>query len=135
MTFQEPGGIGRVQMAEALIAARHLNKERAQDGRHHVTAAVISHSGKIYTALNLENTLDRAAICAEAVAVGMAAAAERDVRIVFCIAVNRRLEVIPPCGLCRELLLDFGPDAVIGIPDGDAEFATMALRDPRCPAL
>ncbi|MEM1384778.1 MAG: cytidine deaminase [Pseudomonadota bacterium] len=109
-----------VEEAAALAAARALIGARKREGRHHVAATVLTASGRAYTANNLESVLGRAAICAEAVAIGMATTAEAEAEIVFAVAVNRRGEVIPPCGMCRELLLDFGPDARIGVPTGDA---------------
>ncbi|MEM1343241.1 MAG: cytidine deaminase [Pseudomonadota bacterium] len=103
---------------EAVAAARALIGARKAEGRHHVASAVLTASGARHLALNLEALLGRASICAEAVAIGMAAEAERDTRIVFSVAVNRRGEVIAPCGGCRELLADWGPKARIAVPTG-----------------
>lgn len=105
--------------AEAVAAARRLIAARALEGRHHVAATVLTAAGGAYTALNLECTLDRASICAEAIAIGMATLAEKEAVVVFSVAVNRRGEVLPPCGLCRELLWDYGPAARVAIPGGD----------------
>ncbi|MEM9784519.1 MAG: hypothetical protein AAF899_18840 [Pseudomonadota bacterium] len=124
---------------EALAAARALISARAKEGRHHVAATLITTSGRAYTAVNTDCVLGRAAICAEGIAVGMACAAEPDAEIAFAVAVNRRLEVIPPCGICRELLLDYGPDAHIAVPpagdgpgagqDSAQEFLTVPLAE------
>jgi cytidine deaminase len=111
-------GTGRDAEAAAVAAARALIAERAEEGRHHVAAAVLTETGARHLALNLESALGRAAICAEAVAIGMARTAEPGARIAFAAAVNRRGEVIPPCGLCRELLLDYGPCARVAVPGG-----------------
>ena len=58
----------------------------------------------------------------------MAMAADPDDRILFCAAVNRHGRVIPPCGSCRELMLDYAPDALIAIPHGD-EFRAVPMRE------
>ncbi|MEM6421841.1 MAG: hypothetical protein AAF698_04560 [Pseudomonadota bacterium] len=116
-------------IAAALAAARDLIGRRAKEGRHHVAATVITRAGNSYTAVNTDSVLGRAAICAEAVAIGMACAAERDAEIVFCVAVNRRLEVIAPCGFCRELLLDYGSEALIGLPGDDDVCVPRPLAD------
>src|SRR5690625_3423350 len=113
----------------AIDAARALISARAKEGRHHVAATVLTRAGNSYTAVNIDSVLGRAAICAEGVAIGMAASAEQDAEIVFSCAVNRRLEVIPPCGLCRELLLDYGPEAVVAAPTENGEWTTRTLEE------
>ena len=110
--------------ARALLEARALVSRLASEGRHHVAAAVLTEGG-LYTGINLECTLPRACVCAEAVAIGAACAAEPGARILHSVAVNRRGEIIPPCGPCRELLADFGPDADVAVAEGE----TAALRD------
>jgi cytidine deaminase len=117
----------------AIEAAQHLIALRGKEGRHHVAATVLSASGASYTAVHLESALGRAAVCAEAVGIGMAAAAEDAAEIIFSVAVNQRGEVIPPCGLCRELLLDYGPDSSIAVSDEDGvEILTLTELVP-CP--
>ena len=117
---------------DAIEAARRLIASRGKEGRHHVAATVLTDSGAAYTANHLESVIGRASICAEAVAVGMAAAAEGGAEIVFSVAVNQRGEVIPPCGLCRELLLDFGPGSSIAAPSEDGvDILSLAELVPR----
>ena len=113
----------------AVAAARELIRARAKEGRHHVAATVLTRSGRSYTAVNIDSVLGRAAICAEAVAIGMAATAEPDAEIAFVAAVNRRQVVIAPCGLCRELLLDYGPDALVAVPTEGLEWTTRPLPE------
>ena len=112
----------------AVAAARALIAARAEEGRHHVAAAVLTEAGRRHVALNLESTLGRAAICAEAVAIGMARTHAPDVRIAFSVAVNRRGLVIPPCGLCRELLLDYGAGAEVAVPT-EADWTRVPLAE------
>lgn len=100
----------------AVEAARALIMARAREGRHHVAATVVTRSGASYTAVNTDCILGRAAICAEAIALGMACAAEEGAEVAFVCAVNRRLVVIPPCGVCRELLIDYGHSALVAVP-------------------
>lgn len=103
--------------AEAVAAARALIAARAKEGRHHVAASVITATGRLHTAVNTDSVLGRAAVCAEAVAIGMACAAEAGAEIAFSVAVNRRLVIVAPCGLCRELLLDYGAHALVALPE------------------
>ncbi|MEM7632488.1 MAG: hypothetical protein AAF227_10815 [Pseudomonadota bacterium] len=85
-------------------------------------------AGRQYVGMNLDSTLPRASVCAEPVALGMAVAADPDDRVVFCAAVNRRGEVIPPCGPCRELMLDYAADAQVAVPGGD-DYVVVAMSE------
>ena len=107
-----------VREARAVAEARAMVARLGREGRHHVAATVLTASGS-YTGINLECTLPQGSVCAEPVAIGAAMTAEPGAPILFSVAVNRRGEVIPPCGCCRELLADFGPDAEIALADGD----------------
>ena len=118
---------------EAVAAARALIGRSAREGRHHVAATVLTSDGRAHSALNLECVLGRGAICAESVAIGLAMTEDPAAEIVFSVAVNRRGLVIPPCGLCRELLLDYGPRARVAVPgngDGDHRIADLASLIP-----
>lgn len=113
----------------AVAAARDLIAARACEGRHHVAATVLTRAGGSYSAVNTDSVLGRAAICAEAVAIGMACSAEPEAEIVFVVAVNRRSVVIAPCGLCRELLLDYGPEALVAVPTDGMDWTTRRLSE------
>jgi cytidine deaminase len=121
----EAATVGRE--AQALADARALIGRLKAEGRHHVAATLLTAAGA-YTAVNLECVLPRGSICAEAVAIGMAAAAEPFAPILFAVAVNRRGEVIPPCGFCRELLIDYGPEARIAVGEADGALSVAPLR-------
>ena len=98
-----------------------------REGRHHVAATVLTASGA-YTGINLECTLPQGSVCAEPVAIGAALTSEPGAPILFSVAVNRRGEVIPPCGCCRELLADFGPHAEIAVAEVEGAIRTAPLR-------
>jgi len=54
-------------------------------------------------------------VCAEAVAIGMGAA-DGDTEIETIVAVNRAGEIVAPCGICRELISDYSPLAMVIVP-------------------
>jgi len=96
---------------------------------HTVAAAIRGRDGRIWTGLHIGATVGRLAICAEAVAFGRAVL-EGDGTIATAVAVrhpkpeetDRELAVVPPCGACREMILDHAPGAtVIVIRDGRLE--------------
>jgi cytidine deaminase len=117
--------------AEVIEAARSLIAACYVPGRHEVAAALKTRSGKIFAAVHLEASVGRVAVCAEAVAIGMAASAG-DTEIEQIVAVDRNGEIIPPCGMCRELISDYAPTAqvVLGGKNG-AEFTAIVDLLPR----
>lgn len=84
--------------------------------RHQIGAALLDVTGAIHLGLHLDAMIGRAAICAEAVALGTARMAG-NARLVAVAAVrfpkpaeDGAARIVPPCGLCRELLLDYAPE-------------------------
>ncbi|MEM7499783.1 MAG: cytidine deaminase, partial [Pseudomonadota bacterium] len=108
--------VGSEAQADAIAAARKFIAARQRPDWHTVAAVVLTAAGRRHIGINLDSVLPRASVCAEPVAFGMAVAEDADDRVVFCAAVNRRGEVIPPCGPCRELMMDFARDAIVGLP-------------------
>jgi cytidine deaminase len=102
-------------IAELIQRAKDLIAERQAEGRHHIGAAVRTASGRTFAAVNLEATMGRVAVCAEAVALGMAAAAG-DPELLLVVAVDRKGEVVSPCGMCRELISDYAPSVRLIVP-------------------
>jgi cytidine deaminase len=74
-------------------------------------------TGRIFTAVHLEANVGRVAVCAEAIALGKAIS-EGESAFETIVAVRRpsdatsdaEIAVVSPCGICRELLSDYGPD-------------------------
>jgi cytidine deaminase len=91
-----------------IAAARSIIAKRFKEDYHHVGAALRTKSGEIFAAVHLEAYVGRVAVCAEAIAIGMAAAAG-DTEIETIVAVNRQGQLMSPCGMCRELISDYSP--------------------------
>ncbi|MDD2997539.1 MAG: cytidine deaminase [Candidatus Riflebacteria bacterium] len=98
-----------------IETAKKLISMRFKENRHHFAAAVKSKSGKIFTGLQMKTSISGAEICAEAVALS-AAAEEGITDIEMLVVVNRIGDIISPCGCCRELFLDYCPNAEIIVP-------------------
>ena len=118
---------------EALIAAaRDIITRRYAENRHHLASAVRTRSGNVYTAVHLDTYVGRASVCAEAVAVGKALAeGDKDIATVVSVRhprpreTNQEIQVVSPCGICREMLTDFAPDCRVIVPrDGALAAAT-----------
>jgi len=80
--------------------------------RFRVGAALLSSSGKVYRGTNVENASFGLSICAERAAVFQAVSAgEREFTAIAVCADGET--PTPPCGACRQVLLEFGPDMVL----------------------
>lgn len=82
-----------------------------------VGAAVLTESGAIFTGCNVENASYGLTVCAERNAVGAAVAAG-ETRIVA-VAISVPDKPCPPCGVCRQVLAEFGsPDVPVALLGG-----------------
>jgi len=103
---------------QLVEAARSIIALRSRPELHEVGAALRTRSGKIFSAVNVKANVGRVSVCAEAVAIGMAAAAG-DTDIEMIVAVDHKGRVISPCGMCREMISDYAPQAEVIISGGD----------------
>lgn len=98
--------------AELLATARAIVTARYRPRWHEIGAALRTASGNVFAAVHLEANIGRVAVCAEAIALGMAVAAG-DGTIETIVAVDADGEVVAPCGMCREMISDYAPAARI----------------------
>jgi len=77
----------------------------------HVGAAVLTMDGNVFTGVNVENASYGLTICAERIAVGnTVSAGTRDIRA---IAIYAEIISAPPCGACRQFILEFGKEIIV----------------------
>ena len=94
------------------VALLAQTRARAPYSSFRVGAAVLAGSGAIYPGCNVESASYGATICAERSAVvGAVSAGEAAIRA--CVVVTPTPEPSSPCGICRQLLAEFGPDVAI----------------------
>jgi cytidine deaminase len=101
---------------DALIAAAKavLRHAYAPYSKFHVGAAILTEAGSIFTGCNVENASYGLTNCAERTAIFTAVAAEGPAMRVRAIAVWSDPEcACAPCGACRQVLHEFGPEAVV----------------------
>lgn len=89
--------------------------------KFHVGAAVLTESGNLYSGCNVENASYGLTNCAERTAIFSAVAAEGPHMRLKAVAVwNDPPGPCAPCGACRQVIFEFGPDAVVLYQGTDA---------------
>ncbi|MGW5386312.1 hypothetical protein [Nocardia sp. NPDC003963] len=92
-------------------------------GRHEVAAAIRTRDGAVHLGVHMAGSAGRSSVCAEAMALGAVLANTEPARsladeIDTVLAVLYRpgpdrgtIRIVSACGLCREILVDYCPDA------------------------
>lgn len=115
--------------ADELVAAAREAQGRAYApySNFPVGAAVLCADGRIFEGANIENVSFGATMCAERVAMFSAVAAGCGAIRALAI-VGPGAEPLPPCGLCRQVMVELAPDAVV-IMAGETARRTMSVAE------
>ena len=93
-------------------AKRARKNAYAPYSNYQVGAAIVTKSGNVYVGCNFENASLGACICAERNAIGqMVAAGDRDP--IACAVVTGGRKPGTPCGICRQVMIEFTSDMPI----------------------
>jgi cytidine deaminase len=111
-----------VQTELADAARRAAARAYCPYSRFPVGAAVLNDRGEMFTGCNVENASYGLTICAERNAVFQAVAQGQGRLVIQAVVVYTPTpQPTAPCGACRQVINEFGPDAeVISICDGTA---------------
>ena len=102
---------------ELIQAAAHVARTRCRGDNHTMAAAARAVDGRIITAMNAYHFTGGP--CAELVLIG-AAAGQGVYKLDTIVAVgDRDRGVVPPCGRCRQVLLDYFPALKVIVGAGD----------------
>lgn len=97
-----------IQKAQEALANAY-----APYSRYRVAAALLTADGQVYTGVNIENASFGATICAERVAVFKAVSDGRKEFKTLALVTGQG-DFPTPCGMCRQVLVEFGkPDMEI----------------------
>jgi cytidine deaminase len=79
-----------------------------------VGAAVLTEKGQVFSGGNIENASYGLTLCAERAAIAVAVAAEGPgMRIRALAVVSDQSGLFAPCGACRQVIYEFGPEALV----------------------
>jgi cytidine deaminase len=85
-----------------------------------VGAAVLTEKGQVFVGANVENASYGLSLCAERAAIAQAVAAEGPgVRIRAIAVATDQPGLFSPCGACRQVIFEFGPEALVIFPGAE----------------
>ncbi|SDZ20028.1 cytidine deaminase [Proteiniborus ethanoligenes] len=93
-----------------------------------VGAALLSKNGNVYTGCNIESASYTPTICAERTAISKAVS-EGDREIEAIAVIGEIDNYTYPCGVCRQVIREFGKDATLIIAKNKDEYKTYKLKD------
>jgi cytidine deaminase len=93
-----------------------------------VGAALLTKAGKVYTGCNIENASYGATICAERTAIFKAVSeGEREFEAIAIASDSD--EFAYPCGICRQVMLEFSKDLKIYISNKNGEYKEYTISE------
>jgi cytidine deaminase len=104
------------QQTKLLLAAREAVKNAyAPYSEFRVGASVLTENDNIFSGCNIENASYGLTICAERAAICSAVAHEggKNMKIRAICVVNDKDSSCSPCGACRQVIFEFGPNAIV----------------------
>jgi len=93
---------------------------------YQVGAAVLAGDGEVIIGCNVENAAYPSTICAERVALTAAVAQGRRNFVAIAVATRNGGS---PCGACRQVMLELGPEMAVYIADESGAYRTTTVRD------
>lgn len=107
--FDDPQAPAWTPLLEAAWKAR--DRAHAPYSHFQVGAALLTASGEVVAGCNVENAAYPVTLCAERGALSAAVAAGlRPGGLVAAVVVTDVAELTPPCGACRQALVEFAAD-------------------------
>ena len=126
-----PSSLSEKERILLLEKAREgLSRAYAPYSGLRVSAAALTRNGQVYPGVNVENASYGLTVCAERAAIFTAVAQEGpEMRLKALAVVSDAPGACPPCGACRQVICEFGPDAVVIFrgPDGLEEVPIARL--------
>jgi cytidine deaminase len=114
---------------ELVQAAREVSgRAYAPASGFAVGCAVRTAGGGTYAGCNVENASYGLTICAERAAIAAAVAAEGPRPLITAVAVHADSPSCSPCGACRQVIAELGPEAVV-VYRRDGRYVRRGIAD------
>lgn len=111
------------------IALDYRNRAYSPYSNFKVGAAVLFESGKIYGGCNIENVSFGATNCAERTAI-FKGISEGETKIKAIAVVGSLEEYTSPCGICRQVIAEFGDEDVkVIIAKNEDDYIVKDMKD------
>ena len=94
-----------------------------------VGAAIKTPSGKIYVGCNVENASYGATVCAERTAIQSAIADQGSLDIQEVMVVTEANPPWPPCGMCRQVIAEFGKNPKIYLANLNGDYQVLQWQE------
>lgn len=117
-----------VQDLYKLAAAARENSYAPYSG-FRVGAAVRLSDGSVFAGCNVENSSFGATICAERSAIVAAVSAKGTIEVAEVMVVTDATTPWPPCGLCRQVIAEFGPRCIVYAANTAGNLTTFAFEE------
>jgi cytidine deaminase len=120
------------QDREMLLSAarKALERSYARYSKFRVGAAILTNQGEVFTGVNVENASYGLTNCAERSAIFTAVQQGKSPKLVIRAVAVVTGDDVPcsPCGACRQVIFEFGDDAVV-IFKGPQGYLEMSIQD------
>ena len=114
------------ELVEAAKKARENSYAPYSDFR--VGAAIETDDGEIYTGCNVESASYGLTVCAERVAIWKAISeGKHKVRNIAVVCDTK--ELTPPCGVCRQIIWEFGGNVPVTLANLNGGRETVEMKD------
>ena len=125
----------RTRVQALLTEVTGFLARMAAPQRHHIACGLLLHTNDIVLGVNIVSSLGPASVCAEQIALGEALKRSAG-RVDLVVSLRARFgqhglpEVVPPCGRCRELLVEYADTAEIVLPGPETDGLTGSTVAP-----
>jgi cytidine deaminase len=100
--------------------------------KYQVGAAVLTDSGRIYDGVNIENAAFPVTVCAERTAIFKAVSnGERKFQAIAVVTRDGGM----PCGSCRQVMAEFGPDMLVIVADESGKIKAESILSDLLPGM
>jgi cytidine deaminase len=128
LTQTKLGGIQMTDLEMYQKAVEQLKNSYSPYSKFAVGAALLTENGNLYTGCNIESAAYSATICAERTAL-VKAVSEGDLKIASLAVASSSGDFTFPCGICRQMLVEFNPNLRIIVGNQQDQLKVFLLKE------